>query len=93
MKLYLVGKPENFEHRDNTYICTYSLFNEDTGDTQEFPDKKPRWEAGVLTVDIQDVGPNDLISVQIKNAQNKVWKSDYFHSRAKNMDIQLLDTA
>ena len=93
MKLHLNGKPENFERRDDTYICTYWLYNEDTGESHEFPDKKTRWEAGYLTVDIRDVGPNDLIGVRIKNAQNKVWQSDYFHSRAKKMDIQLLDTA
>lgn len=88
MKLHLVGDPEAFDHQDSSYMCKYSLFDEGTGDRREF-DTKHRWEAGYLTLDVREVGANDLITVRIENDQNKVWECDFFHSRAHQRNCRL----
>lgn len=89
MKLYLIGKPESFAHQDTTYVCKYSLFNEETGEKREFP-AIHLWEAGYLTLHITEVGTDDWIAVRIENTQGKVWECDYFHSRAPKTEVQLL---
>ena len=91
MKLYLIGKPKSFDRSDETYTCKYWIFNEETGDKKESPSVKPRWEAGFLTIDIQHVGPDDMIAAQVKNAQKDVWECDYFPTRAHTTDAELLE--
>ena len=89
LKLHLIGKPENFDRQDTTYVCKYWLFNEQTGERQEFS-AKHRWEAGYLTLDVRDVGADDFIAVRIENAQKKVWECDFFHARAPKMEVPLV---
>ena len=89
LKVYLVGKPDAFDRRDNTYTCIYSLLNEDTGEKQEVK-TMPRWEAGFLTIDVLGVGQNHLISLRIENGQKQVWESDFFHSRASKTEVILV---
>lgn len=95
LKLYLNAFPEGFI-RNNNYICKYWLFNEETGDDpKEFViGTKFRWEAGYLTLDIKDVSQYNRIKVRVEQMdkrQNKVWESDYFHSRAPIINLNYLD--
>lgn len=90
MKLYLIGRPENFVRKDTTYVCTCWLFNGETGERKDFHPIH-RWEAGYFTIDIRKVGPDDLIAVRIENVQKKVWECDYFHSRALKTEVILLE--
>lgn len=89
MKIYLSGTPENFNRQDSSYKCKYFLFNGETGKKREF-DTGFRWENGYLTIDLDEVGQDDLISVRIKNSENKIWECDYFHSRAPMTEIKLI---
>ena len=89
VKLHLVGKPERFDRQDTTYVCKYWLFNEETGERQELSSRH-RWEAGYLTLDVREVGPDDMIKVRIENAQQKVWESQFFHPRAPKTEVELL---
>lgn len=91
MKLYLIGKPKSFDRSDKTYTCKFWIFNEETGDRKESPSFKPRWEAGFLTIDIKDVGADDMIAAQVKNAQKDVWECDYFLTRAHTTEAKLLE--
>ena len=91
MRLYLIGNPKNFDRGDTTYTCKYRIFNEETGDSEESKLFKPRWEAGFLTIDIKDVGSDDMIAAHVENEQKDVWECDYFHSRAHTREAKLLE--
>ena len=90
MKLYLFGTPKNFNRKDNSYQCRYFLFNEETGETREYSTNF-RWENGYLTVGVDNVKPDDLISIRVSDSQNRVWECDYFHSRAPKTEIKLIN--
>ncbi len=87
----MTGKPKSFDRSDKAYTCKYWIFNEETGNRKESPSFKPRWEAGFLTIDIKDVGADDMIAAQIKNAQKDVWECDYFLTRTHTKEAELLE--
>jgi hypothetical protein len=89
MKLFLIARPNSFDRNNTTYTCKYSLYNGETGEKKDSPYNRPRWEAGYLTIDVNDVGADDLISARVENAQGDIWECDYFHSREIRTEVEL----
>lgn len=88
MKLYLVGKPKNF-NRQHKYICKYCTFNEETGIKKNF-ETDYRWEAGYLTLDLRDIDQYDLIKIFVEDANKDLWECDYFHPYEPKVEVNLV---
>lgn len=85
-KLHLEGAP-SFDRR-GTYRCAYEIFNDENGERRHVT-VKPRWEAGFLTIDVRDVGHNDLIAIEVMaEGDGSVWTCDFFPPRARVHELK-----
>lgn len=80
IKVYLQTNSQHFARQD-TYSATYTIFNEETGETSEHK-AQVFWDAGYLTIHAMEIGEKDYLTIKIKNAAQKIWESDSFHSRS-----------
>ena len=78
IKLHVTKNPKNFSDKDgNTYTCTGVIYNPDTNQEKRIP-LITRWEAGYLTMNFVDLGPNDWIGAEITNQANDLWRVHSF---------------
>jgi hypothetical protein len=71
IKVHLIGKPQNFSLQ-HTYSCEAVVFNSETGERQSYK-IEPRWEAGLLTLDLRNLRAGDYVGAKITDAQNRTW--------------------
>ena len=88
VKVFLIP-PEEFA-KDLTYSCTVSIYDDETGDARDLGNVMPRREAGHLTVDIRDLTPNERFRVEVRDAANRTWRSEYHHPAAPRTEMKVV---
>jgi len=86
VKVFLVP-PEEFA-KDMSYSCTVSIYDDETGEARDLRDLVPRREAGHLTVDIRDLTPNERFRLEVRDAANRTWRSEYHHPAAPRTEMK-----
>ncbi|HEY3103625.1 MAG TPA: hypothetical protein VGJ69_08530 [Pyrinomonadaceae bacterium] len=87
IKLHVTKQPKNFSDKDGrNYSCTGVVYNPDSNEERRMP-LITRWEAGYLTMDFVDLGPNEWIGAEISDQSNQVWRVHYFDPRTNIKEV------
>ena len=49
-----------------------------------------RREGSHLTVDVRQIGRDDLLALRVEDAQDRRWESEFFHARARVAQLDLI---